>query len=45
MLPFTLEQALALCEGADLTIDRVLDGFTEQPYGGGEIFTVVARRR
>jgi SAM-dependent methyltransferase len=42
---YTLEQALALCESASLTIDRVLDGFTDQPYGGGELFTIVARRR
>jgi len=42
---YTLDQAVELCESIGLTIDRVLDGFTEEPYAGGEIFTIVARRR
>jgi SAM-dependent methyltransferase len=41
---YTLEQALALLDEAGLTADRVLDGFTQAPYAGGEIFTILARR-
>jgi SAM-dependent methyltransferase len=42
---YTPDQALALLDEAGLTAERVLEGFTQEPYTGGEIFTVVARLR
>jgi ubiquinone/menaquinone biosynthesis C-methylase UbiE len=42
---YTLEQALALLDEAGLMAERVLEGFTQEPYAGGEVFTVLARNR
>ena len=42
---YTPEQALALLDDAGLTSDRMLEGFTQETYAGGWIFTIVARRR
>ncbi len=41
---YTVEQASELCGLAGLGVERILDGFGERPYDGGEIFTIVARR-
>jgi SAM-dependent methyltransferase len=42
---YTLDQALALLDESGLTVERVLEGFTHEPYAGGEIFTILARSR
>jgi SAM-dependent methyltransferase len=41
---YTLDQVLALLDDAGLTAEHVLEGFTQEPYAGGEILTIVARR-
>jgi SAM-dependent methyltransferase len=41
---YTPQQARELCERAGLQIERILQGFTDDPYDGGEIFTIVGRR-
>jgi ubiquinone/menaquinone biosynthesis C-methylase UbiE len=41
---YTPEQARALYAQAGLEVERVLAGFTDEPYDDGEIFTILGRK-
>jgi hypothetical protein len=42
---YTLDQARALYVQAGLELEQVVDGFSDRPFEGGSVFTIIGSRR
>ena len=42
---YTLDQARALYLQGGLEVERVVDEFSDRPYEGGRVFTIIGSRR
>jgi hypothetical protein len=42
---YTLDQARALYLQAGLELERVVDEFSDRPFAGGRVFTIIGSRR